>query len=351
MSSRALPTRVKEDNTESMARSGGMEQPVVRLRRLRRTPALRALVREHRLSVDDLILPLFVSDPGEESVEIESMPGVFRENVEFTAARAERAFEAGIRAVILFGIPSTKDADASMAYAAEGVIQCATRALRDRCPDLVVITDTCMCEYTDHGHCGLLDARMEVDNDATLRVLAQIAVSQAESGADLVAPSGMMDGQVAAIRSALDSAGHESVGILAYSAKYASAFYGPFRDAAQGAPAFGDRRGHQMDPANGGEAVREAALDIGEGADLIMVKPALAYLDVVRRLREAFAGVPIVAYNVSGEYAVVKAGARAGWIDEPSVVLETLTAMKRAGADLIITYHASDVASWLRDPS
>ena len=265
--------------------------------------------------------------------------------------RARSASDMDIRAVILFGIPDLKDAIGSGSYDPEGVIQRAVTALKEEMPDLVVVTDTCMCEYTDHGHCGLLDDRMDVDNDATLATLADIAVSQAESGADLVAPSGMIDGQVAVIRKALDAAGHEQVGILSYSAKYASAFYGPFRDAAQGAPSFGDRRGQQMDPSNGSEAIREAAQDLAEGADLIMVKPALAYLDVVRRLRKKFEGVPLVAYNVSGEYAMVKAAAEMGWIAERSVVLESLTSMKRAGTDIIITYHAMDVAQWIHEAS
>jgi porphobilinogen synthase len=322
--------------------------PEARLRRLRRTAGLRALVRETSLSADDLILPLFVCDGTRVRVEIASMPGVFRDSVDLVAKRVQEAVEAGIRAVLLFGVPDVKDAAGSGSYDPEGAVQRAARMLRERFPDLVLIADTCMCEYTDHGHCGILDRRADVDNDATLEALARIAVSQAESGADLVAPSGMIDGQVAAIRAALDGAGHAGVGVLAYSAKYASAFYGPFRDAAQGTPAFGDRRSHQMDPSNAGEAVREARQDIAEGADLIMVKPALAYLDVVRRLKEAFEGVPLVAYNVSGEYAMVKAAAAEGWLAERSVVLETLTSIKRAGADLVITYHALDAARWLR---
>ena len=311
---------------------------VHRLRRLRRSPGLRALGQEARVTTDDLMLPLFVVEGSKKSEPVESMPGVFRESVDRMIERARSASEMGIRAVILFGIPDLKDAIGSGSYDPEGVIQRAVTALKEEMPDLVVVTDTCMCEYTDHGHCGLLDDRMDVDNDATLATLADIAVSQAESGADLVAPSGMIDGQVAVIRKALDAAGHEQVGILSYSAKYASAFYGPFRDAAQGAPSFGDRRGQQMDPSNGSEAIREAAQDLAEGADLIMVKPALAYLDVVRRLRKKFEGVPLVAYNVSGEYAMVKAAAEMGWIAERSVVLESLTSMKRAGTDIIITY-------------
>jgi porphobilinogen synthase len=321
---------------------------IERLRRLRRTSGLRALVRETRLSADDLIFPLFVRDGSAVREEVPSMPGVFRESVDLVGERVQEAVDAGIRAVLLFGVPDVKDPGGTGSYDPEGAVQRAARMLRDRFADLVIIADTCMCEYTDHGHCGILDRRADVDNDATLEVLGRIAVSQAEAGADLVGPSGMIDGQVATIRSALDNAGHYGVGIMSYSAKYASAFYGPFRDAAQGAPAFGDRRSHQMDPANAGEAIREARQDIEEGADLIMVKPALPYLDVVRRLKDAFEGVPLVAYNVSGEYAMVKAAAAAGWLAERSVVLETLTSIKRAGADLTITYHALDAARWLR---
>ena len=318
-----------------------------RLRRLRRTEGLRALVRETELSAGDLILPLFVRDGTRVREEVPSMPGVFRESVDLVGERAQQAVDAGIRSVILFGVPDAKDAAGSGSYDPEGAVQRATRALRDRFAELVIVADTCMCEYTDHGHCGILDRRADVDNDATLEVLMRIAVSQAEAGADLVAPSGMIDGQVAAIRDALDGAGHQPVGIMSYSAKYASAYYGPFRDAAQGTPSFGDRRSHQMDPPNAGEAVREARLDLEEGADLIMVKPALAYLDIVRRLKDAFEGVPLVAYNVSGEYAMVKAAAEAGWLAERSIVLETLTSIRRAGADLVITYHALDAARWL----
>jgi porphobilinogen synthase len=306
-------------------------------------------VREAHLSVDDLVLPLFVVDGEGVSEEVPSMPGVFRESVDVVRARVEDAVALGLRAVILFGVPDHKDAVGSGSHDADGAVQRTLRMLRDAYPDLVLVADTCLCEYTDHGHCGLLDERADVDNDATLDVFGRIAVSQAESGADFVAPSGMIDGQVSAIRTALDEAGHQHVGIISYSAKYASAFYGPFRDAAQGAPAFGDRRGQQMDPANAGEALREAGQDLHEGADMIMVKPALAYLDVVRRMRDEFEGVPLVVYNVSGEYAMVKAAAAAGWLAERSVVTETLTSMKRAGADLIITYHALDVARWLRE--
>jgi len=327
----------------------GTAPGATRLRRLRRTAGLRALVRESRLAADDLILPLFVTDGEGVREDVPSMPGVARESVDLVEARVEEVVAAGIRAVLLFGIPDAKDSVGSGSHAHDGAVQRALRVLRERFPDLVLVADTCLCEYTDHGHCGVLDARADVDNDATLDVLARVAVSQAEAGADLVAPSGMIDGQVGALRTALDRAGHHRVGIMAYSAKYASAFYGPFRDAAQGAPAFGDRRGHQMDPGNGGEALREARQDLEEGADLVMVKPALAYLDVVRRMRDELEGVPLVVYNVSGEYAMVKAAAAAGWLSERSVVMEALTSMKRAGADLIITYHALDAARWLRE--
>jgi len=331
---------------EEKTRSG---PGATRLRRLRRTASVRALVRESNLHVDDLILPLFVTDGTGVSVEVESMPGVFRESVELTLDRVADAVAAGIRAVLLFGVPDAKDAAGSGSHDPSGAVQRALRALRDRFPDLVLVADTCLCEYTDHGHCGVLDERADVDNDATLEILGRIAVSQAASGADFVAPSGMIDGQVGAVREALDDAGYKGVGIMSYSAKYASAFYGPFREAAQGAPAFGDRRGHQMDPANSGEALREVAQDLEQGADIVMVKPALAYLDVVRRVKDAFTGVPLVVYNVSGEYAMVKAAAAAGWLSERSVVMEALTGMKRAGADMIISYHALDVAGWLRE--
>ena len=315
--------------------------------RSRRTAALRALVRETRLHVEDLILPLFVEEGGGVT-EISSMPGVFRRSVAESAAYAEQAAELGIRAVILFGIPNDKDASGSGSWAEDGIVQQATRSIRSKCPDLVVIADTCLCEYTDHGHCGILRDDHSIDVGSTLDVLARVAVSQAESGADIVAPSGMMDGMVAAIREALDGSGFGEIPIMSYAVKYASAFYGPFRDAADGAPAFGDRRSHQMDPANAREALREARLDIEQGADFLMVKPALAYLDIVRSLRHSFPSMPLVAYSVSGEYAMLKAAAQAGWLDEQAVVIESLLGMKRAGADLVITYHAEEVAQWLQ---
>ncbi len=326
----------------------------VRPRRLRRTEGLRALVRETRLTCDDLICPLFVSEALDTPVPVESMPGVRQWPVAGLVQHAGELYEQGIRAVLLFGVPASKDARGSGADAPDGVVQQATRAIRQRSPDLVVIADVCLCEYTDHGHCGLVgepgaDGEREILNDQTLPRLVSTAVSQAEAGAHMVAPSGMIDGAVGAIRQGLDAAGHEAVGILAYSTKYASSFYGPFRDAAEGAPRFGDRRSHQMDPANAREALRESELDALEGADMLMVKPALAYLDVLRQTREQVPELPLVAYNVSGEYAMVKAAADRGWIDERKIVEEILVGMKRAGADLIITYHAPDVARWLAE--
>jgi len=329
------------------AQQSAQRPDVRRPMRLRRTAALRSLVRETRLAVDDLILPIFVTHGPDAAREVPSMPGVHQWSVERAAAYAERAAAAGLRAVIVFGIPAVKDAAGSDAGAADGIAQRAIRAIRERVPGMVIVADTCLCEYTDHGHCGLLNEHLDIDGPATLDVLGRVAVSQAAAGADVIAPSGMIDGMVGAIREALDDSAHEHVAILSYSTKYASSFYGPFRDAAQGAPAFGDRRSHQMDPANAREALRENALDVEEGADMLMVKPALAYLDVIHQTHLQFPELPLVAYNVSGEYAMVKAAARAGWLDERSIVLESLTGMKRAGADLIITYHAIDVAGWL----
>ena len=329
-----------------------------RPRRLRLTPQLRSLVRETALGADDFIAPMFVTAQSRVARAIASMPGVLQHPVAEVAREAEAIARAGIRAVMLFGIPATKDATGSDAAAPEGVVQLAVRAIKAAVPELVVVTDLCLCEYTDHGHCGIVNGTAGhhdphlpegyVLNDPTIELLGRIAVVQAEAGADVVAPSGMMDGGVAAIRGALDDAGFAHLPIMSYSAKYASGFYGPFREAAQGTPQFGDRSSHQMDPANAREALREHALDVAEGADLLMVKPALAYLDVIRMTRDAFPELPLVAYNVSGEYAMVKAAAQQGWIDERRVVLELLTGMRRAGADLIITYHAKDAAGWLR---
>ena len=320
-----------------------------RYRRLRRTPALRRLVSETRLDPSDLIYPLFVSEVDAERTEISSMPGVMRWPVDQVAAAAKEAEEAGVVAVLLFGIPSHKDAVGSQASAEDGVIQRAVRALREGGFGGVIITDVCLCEYTDHGHCGLLDDAGTVLNDPSLQRLADTAVSHARAGADIVAPSAMMDGMVDAIREGLDEAGYAHIPILSYSVKYASSFYGPFRDAADGAPRFGDRRSHQMDPADGREAMLEQEADVIEGADILMVKPGLAYLDVVRRTREEFPNHPLAAYNVSGEYSMVKAAAANGWINERAVVLETLIGFRRAGADLVITYHALDAARWLRE--
>ena len=324
-----------------------MAFPVTRPRRLRRSAALRALVSETRLAPGDLVLPLFVEEGIDAPVPVASMPGVSRLPLAALEAEAQELTELGIPAVLLFGIPAEKDASGSGAWADGGVVQEATRRLKAAQPDLLVITDVCLCEYTAHGHCGVLDEHGEVRNDATLELLARTAVSHARAGADIIAPSDMMDGRVAAIRTALDADGSTEIPILSYSAKYASAFYGPFRDAADSAPARGDRRGYQMDPANAREAVRETLLDVAEGADMVMVKPALAYLDVLRRVREA-TDLPLAAYNVSGEYAMVKAAAQAGWLDERAAVLETLTAIRRAGADIVISYHAKDAAQWLQ---
>jgi porphobilinogen synthase len=325
--------------------------PTTRLRRLRGHPRLRDLVREHRLTTDDLIYPLFVYHGRDLRREIPSMPGQFQLSLDRLPEAVGPVVDLGIPAVLLFGIPETKDAHGRAACDDQGIVQEAVRLLKRQAPGLLVITDLCFCEYTDHGHCGPLREvadRVDVDNDATLALLAEQAVSHARAGADVIAPSGMMDGMVGAIRRGLDSAGFVHIPILSYAAKFASAYYGPFREAAESAPAFGDRRTYQMDPANGDEALREVALDLAEGADLVMVKPGLAYLDIVRRVKDRF-GVPTAAYNVSGEYAMVKAAAARGWIDERRVVLETLTGFKRAGADMILTYHALDAARWLRE--
>jgi porphobilinogen synthase len=324
-----------------------MAFPRTRLRRLRRTPSLRGLVRETTVGPSDLVLPLFVTHRAGVQEPIESMPGVMRHSIDHAVAEAREAEALGLPGVLLFGLPATKDAEGSGAWDDEGVIQLATRAIKEACPDLLVIADLCLCEYTDHGHCGLLRANGTVDNDASVELLARTAASQARAGADVIAPSDMMDGRVGAIRDALDDEGFADVPILAYSAKFASAFYGPFREAADSTPSFGDRRGYQMDPANAREALREVALDEGEGADMVMVKPALPYLDVLARVREA-TELPIAAYHVSGEYAMLEAAAAQGWLDRRAAALEALTAIKRAGADVIITYYAKDAARWLR---
>jgi porphobilinogen synthase len=317
------------------------------MRRLRKSGVLRALVRETELSPSHLVYPMFVQLGEGERTPVEAMPGVERLSISHAVEEAGEAHGLGIPAVLLFGIPAEKDEQASGAYDEEGVTQLAVRALKDALPELVVITDVCLCAYTSHGHCGVVLEDGTVDNDLTLELLAKTALSHAAAGADAVAPSDMMDGRVGALRSQLDAEGFKDTPIVAYSAKFASAFYGPFREAAGSAPAFGDRRSYQMDPANAEEAVREALLDVEEGADVVMVKPALPYLDVIRRVKEA-TRVPVAAYNVSGEYAMAKAAAAAGYVDERAVVLESLTAIRRAGADIVITYHAKDVAGWLR---
>ncbi len=322
-----------------------------RPRRLRYHPALRGLVRERALTVNDLVYPLFVYHGKCLRREIASMPGQFQLSLDRLGEVVDEAKSLKIPALLLFGIPSEKDATGSVASREEGIVQRAVRLIKDRSPETLVITDVCFCEYTDHGHCGPLSdvgGRVDVDNDATLPLLAQQAVSHAKAGADVIAPSGMMDGMVGAIRRGLDEAGFMHIPILSYAAKFASAYYGPFRDAAESAPSFGDRRSYQMDPANGDEAMREVALDIAQGADMVMVKPGLAYMDIIRRVKERF-GVPTAVYNVSGEYAMVKAAAQRGWIDERRIVLETLLGFKRAGADMILTYHALDAARWLRE--
>jgi len=322
-----------------------MYYPSYRMRRLRRTPAIRDLVRETRLQLDDLVYPLFVIAGENIKNPISSMPGCYQLSIGNVLPEVREIVQLGIKAILLFGIPAHKDAAATGAYDSEGIVQMAIRAIKDEFPDLVIITDVCLCEYTDHGHCGVVQEG-EVLNDVTLELLSKMAVTHAESGADIVAPSDMMDGRVAAIRNALDDDGFIDTILLSYSSKFASAFYGPFREAAESAPAFGDRKTYQMDPANGEEAVREALLDIEEGADMIMVKPAIPFLDVINAVKQE-TKFPLAAYNVSGEYAMIKAAAANGWLDEQRAVLEAITGIKRAGADLIITYHAKDLATWL----
>ncbi len=326
--------------------------PATRLRRLRSHPRLRDLVRETELAPNDFILPLFVRHGTQTRIPINSMPGHAQITVDHLAAEAREIAGLGIPAVILFGIPETKDAIGSSSWDDSGVVQQAIRCLKDATPELLVITDLCFCEFTDHGHCGLLHecgGHTDVANDATLANLVKQAVSHAKAGADMIAPSGMMDGMIQALRSGLDAAGFSHIPIMSYAAKYASGFYGPFREAAESTPKFGDRRTYQMDPANGAEALREVALDLAEGADLLMVKPALSYLDIIRRVKTAHPEVPLAAYNVSGEYAMVKAAAANGWIDEQRVTMEILTSIRRAGADIILTYHAKDACRWLEE--
>lgn len=323
-----------------------MNFPEYRPRRLRKNDLFRRLIRETRLSVDSFIFPLFATVGKGVKKPIDSMPGHFQLSVELLVKEVQGCRELGIPAVLLFGIPERKDEAAFGAFARDGIVQQAVRRIKDKVPDILVVTDVCLCEYTDHGHCGMIE-KGEVHNDMTLEVLAETAVSHAKAGADMVAPSAMMDGQVGAIREGLDEAGFETVPILAYSAKYASCFYGPFREAAESAPRFGDRKAYQMDPANSDEAVREMNLDVQEGADILMVKPALPYLDVIRRAKEEF-DLPVAAYNVSGEFAMIKAAARLGWIDEEKAMMESLTAIRRAGADIILTYFAREAAKVLQ---
>ncbi|WP_028584921.1 porphobilinogen synthase [Desulfogranum mediterraneum] len=320
--------------------------PEYRPRRMRQTATLRSMIRETILVADQLVYPLFVLPGKGKREEVPSMPGVFRLSIDQLAKEAKECLELGIRSVILFGLPEKKDGLGSGAYARNGIIQQAIRELKNKAPQLNVITDVCLCEYTDHGHCGCLHGE-EVDNDATLELLAKTALSHAEAGADMVAPSDMMDGRISEIRAALDENSHHMVPIMSYAVKYASAFYGPFRDAADCAPQFGDRRSYQMDPANCREALREATLDVEEGADILMVKPAVAYLDIIRQLHDEF-DLPVAAYHVSGEYAMIKAAAAKGWIDEERVMAETLLSIRRAGADIILTYFAKDMARLLR---
>ncbi len=319
-----------------------------RHRRLRKTAGLRNMVRETYLHKEDLIYPIFVAEGENIKNEVASMPGVFQFSLDHLGAEVDEVVELGIPAVILFGLPLEKDAIGTQAFHDHGIVQEGIRFIKNRHPELVVIADTCLCEYTDHGHCGVVNEKEQILNDPSLDLLAKTAISQAQAGADIIAPSNMMDGFVTAIRQGLDAAGFSDVPIMSYAVKYASAYYGPFRDAADGAPKFGDRKTYQMDYANRMEAIREATSDIEEGADFLIVKPALSYLDIIRDVRNNF-DVPIVAYNVSGEYAMVKAAAINGWIDEKQIVLETLTGMKRAGADMILTYHAKDVARWLEE--
>ncbi|MBD2860980.1 porphobilinogen synthase [Paenibacillus oceani] len=330
-----------------------MSFPITRNRRLRTSAALRSIVRETRLTAHDLIYPIFVTEGSGVREEIVSMPGVYHLSIDLLEAEIREVAELGIQAVLLFGVPDHKDEVGSEAYGNNSIVQRATRKIKEWQPDLLVVADTCLCQFTSHGHCGIVrqdesTGRADVDNDASLALLVKTAVSQAQAGADIIAPSNMMDGFVQAIRTGLDDAGFEHVPIMSYSVKYASAFYGPFRDAAHSAPQFGDRKTYQMDPANVREALREAESDVVEGADMLMVKPALAYMDVIRLLKEQF-DLPVVAYNVSAEYSMVKAAARQGWLDEKAIVLETLLGMKRAGADIIITYFAKDAARWLQE--
>lgn len=325
-----------------------MTFPITRPRRLRSSETVRRMVRENKLSVDDLIYPLFATNGEKIKKEITSMPGVYQMSVDMLVEEVKEVYQLGIPGVLLFGLPAYKDEKGSSAHDDDEAVQRAIREIKKACPNMLVIPDLCMCEYTSHGHCGILDEKGNVINDETLQVLQKIALSYARAGADMVAPSDMMDGRVGAIREALDAHDFTDVSIMAYSAKYASCFYGPFRDAADSTPAFGDRRSYQMDPPNSREALKEVWLDIEEGADIVMVKPALAYLDIIRLIKDQV-DVPVAAYNVSGEYSMIKAAAQNGWMDEKRAVMESLIGMKRAGADIILTYHAKDVAKWLKE--
>jgi porphobilinogen synthase len=324
-----------------------MNFPEVRMRRLRKLPALREMIAETSLSASDFIMPLFVRPGTGIKNEISSMPGNYQVSVDVITDQCEELLESGVKSVILFGIPENKDAVGTEGYADDGIVQQAVRAIREKAPDMVVCTDVCLCEYTDHGHCGVISDN-DVDNDATVELLSKMAVSHARAGAHIVAPSDMMDGRIESIRGALDDDGFDDISVMAYSAKYASGFYGPFRDAAESPPSFGDRRSYQMDLRNAREAMREVELDVSEGADIVMVKPALAYLDIIRLIRDEF-DIPIAAYSVSGEFSMVKAAAQAGWLDEKSIALEILHSIKRAGADIIITYWAQSAAKWLKE--
>ncbi len=322
-----------------------MTYPSVRMRRLRENSVLRDMVRETNVTLNDLIMPLFIVENIDQKEEIPSMPGQWRYPLDALVIECKRLHKLGVKAIILFGIPNAKDAQASSAYATDGIVQRAVAEIKQALPNMLVITDVCLCEYTSHGHCGLVDGN-RILNDSTIDLLSKTAVSHAQAGADIIAPSDMMDGRIVVIRKSLDEFGFEHIPIMSYAAKYASAYYGPFRDAADSTPQFGDRRSYQMEPGNSREAIREVELDIEEGADIVMIKPALAYLDIIHRVRE-MSDLPIAAYNVSGEYSMVKAASRLGWLDEKRVILENLLAIKRAGADLILTYHAAEVAGWL----
>jgi len=342
-----MSTLSQDEELKTTPSASGESFPTVRLRRLRANPTMRSMVRETHLRLEQLIYPLFLVEGKNVKTPISSMPGIHQQTIDNALVEIDKAWESGIKSIILFGIPAAKDSEASGAWKSDGIVQKAIREIKKRFPELIVVADTCLCEYMDHGHCGIV-GEGRVLNDPSLTILSRAAVAQAEAGADIIAPSDMMDGRVAAIRQSLDGAGFIETPIMAYSAKFSSALYGPFREAAESAPKFGDRKSNKMDPANGREALREIEMDIAEGADIVMIKPALSYLDIISQAR-GLTKLPIAAYNVSGEYSMVKAAAANGWIDEKNVVLETLTGIVRAGADLIITYHARDIARWLKN--